>query len=715
MPITLATQLSDIKGIGANFTAKLEKLEIRTIKDLLYHFPFRYMDFSKILPVADAVEGAVATFHGTVEKVSISKTFRRKLWVITVRISDGTGKIDAVWFNQKFLISTFKEGQLVNIAGRVMSNGKKLYLSAPVFEVISSQGAMNRHTGRLVPVYPETKGVTSKLIRFALSKVMPLVKEIPEFLPESLLNAHDLPQLYEAFLNIHYPSTIEEAEQAQKRFSLQDLFLLQLLHFSERQKLSQERAVSFPYDAEQIKKWLAQLPFELTLSQKKALHEILEDLKKEHPTQRLLQGDVGSGKTVVSAIAARVVAGQGHQAVILAPTEVLALQHYDTFKKFYSAFAGEAESPLIILATASKYALFAGDGLESEISRKNAQEQISSGRAKIVIGTHAVIQKSVRFHSLGFVVIDEQHRFGVRQRAELLSRKDDDQGVFMAHLLSMSATPIPRTLAMTAFGDLDLSIISELPKGRKKIETAIVSPVKRADTYKFIRKELQKGRQAYVVCPRIEPADPDAPLSPRQLFQLEVKSVKEEYEKLSKKIFPEFRITMLHGQLKAAEKNKIMSEFKQGKLDMLVSTSVIEVGVDVPNATVMLIEGSERFGLSQLYQFRGRVGRGEHQSYCFLCTDVNSKTTNARLRALVNAKSGFELAEMDLKMRGPGQFLGEVQTGIPDIAMRAIQNPAFVLTARDQAKQLLEKDPHLAKYPYLAAYLKLFRKSVHLE
>src|SRR3989344_1740338 len=425
MHVTLATPLADIKGIGARFLDSLDKLDIRTVKDLLYHFPFRYMDFSKILPIAGAEEGVVATFYGVIEKVSLSKTYRRKMWVVTARIVDETGKLNCVWFNQKFLISTFKEGQSIHVAGKVLHDGKKLYLASPIFEVVSSQGSMHRHTGRLVPVYPETKGVTSKLIRFALSKVMPLIQDIPEFLPESLLETYGLPPVYEAFLHIHYPSTIQEAESAQKRFLLQDLFLLQLLHFSERQKLSQEKAVPYPYDADIIKVWLSRLPFELTLSQKKALHEILEDLALDHPTQRLLQGDVGSGKTVVSAIAARVVAGHGHQTAILVPTEVLAHQHFDTFKKFYSTF--EVEPPLIILATASKYALFAGEGLESELSKKQALEHIASGQAKIVIGTHAGIQKHISFHRLGFLVIDEQHRWGGRQRAELLSRTEPDK------------------------------------------------------------------------------------------------------------------------------------------------------------------------------------------------------------------------------------------------------------------------------------------------
>lgn len=718
MSITLATPLSDIKGIGPRFVQQFEKLDIRTVKDLLYHFPFRYMDFSKILSIADASEGTVATFQGVIEKVSISKTFRRKMWVVTARIVDETGKINAVWFNQKFLISTLKEGQSIQVAGRVFSNsppagrqGKKLYLSAPIFEIISSQGAVNRHTGRLVPVYPETKGVTSKLIRFGLSKVMPLIKDIPEFLPPSLLDLFGAPSLYESFLHIHYPRTMEETDAAQKRFSLQDLFLIQLLHQNERLKLSCQRAHSFTYDPNTIKEWMSKLPFELTLSQRRALYEILEDLKKPHPTHRLLQGDVGSGKTVVCALAARVVAQQKQQTAILTPTEVLAHQHYETFKKLFS-FSG---SPLIILATASRYALFMEDGLESDISKKQALEYILSGRAHIVIGTHAVIQKNVHFHSLAFVIIDEQHRFGVRQRAQLLSRTDADQGVFAAHLLSMSATPIPRTLAMTAYGDLDLSIISELPKGRKKIQTTIVSSAKRANMYDFIRGEIKKGRQAYVVCPRIEPADPDAPLSPRQISQLELRSVKEEYEKLHTKIFPDIRIALLHGKMKPQEKSDVMSQFKSGLIDILVSTSVIEVGVDVPNATIMLIEGSDRFGLSQLYQFRGRVGRGDAQSYCFLCTDIQSRTTTARLRALVHAKNGFELAELDLKMRGPGQFLGDIQTGLPDNAMKAIQNPELVRHAREQAKKILDEDPALKKYPYLAAYIKLFKQSVHLE
>jgi ATP-dependent DNA helicase RecG len=858
--LSFSSQLTEIKGIGPNIALKLAKLKLHTVKDVLYYFPFRYLDFSKISKIADLEEGQVATIYGKIDKVSIYKTFHKKMWIVEATISDETGKVKAVWFNQKFLINTLKEGTFANFAGKPILQGKHLTFQNPMFEMINDEFQEARHTGRLVPVYPQTEGVTSKMIRYVVSKILPDFADSVEFLPENVVKEFDFPSLSDSFAHIHYPDTIEQAQEAEKRFSFQDLFLLQLINASEREHLSKQDAYACDYTPEYIKELFLYVPFELTLAQKKALHEILEDLKKPHPTSRLLQGDVGSGKTIVAAIASLVVANNGKQTVLMAPTEVLARQHYETFKKYFEEF-----SDGIALLTSAQALSFYGDGLETETSKKELVSQIKSGKIKIIIGTHSVIQRGVEFKNPALVVIDEQHRFGVNQRALLVhgspqiktqinadvkikkpdlvyaeltykirgalfniynqlgpghkeviyhkalleelqiksinsdneklipvkynnkkvgaykpdivvdnkiiielkalpfigniekkqvwnylkgseyklallvnfgnknldiqrivydknyenpSKSEFNQSkseLVLPHLLSMSATPIPRTLAMTAFGDLDLSIINELPKNRKPIITKAITAVNRQKAYDFVTQQIKLGRQAFVICPRIEPPDPEAPLTSRQLFNLEVKSVKEETEKLSKKIFPDFKIASLHGKMKSAEKQKIMQDFKDKKFDILVSTSVIEVGIDIPNATVMLIEGSEYFGLSQLYQFRGRVGRGEHQSYCFLFSDINSKSTAIRMKALVNAKNGFELAEIDLKLRGPGQFLGQEQSGLPDLAMKAIQNPQLVQATRDSAYEIIKSDPELKNHPYLATYVKMFAEQVHLE
>lgn len=703
----LAKPLTDIKGVGFSLAQKLSKLGIITLKDLLYHFPFRYQDFSHITPIANVQEGEVAVIHGAITKISIRKTWKRKMWLVEATIEDDSGNIHAVWFNQKYLISILKEGMALNCAGKVTSDGKKLTLSNPIYEIISKEGQLTRHTGRIVPVYPETRGVTSKMLRLVMSKVIALLEPVEEFLPQNIIENHTFPHIQEAFAHIHFPESLNEADRALERFAFQDMFLLQLLKTHEKKKLMQKESVAIPYDVAYIKDLLKNIPFELTLSQKKALHETLEDLSQPHATHRLLQGDVGSGKTIVAALAALCVAKEKQQSIFMAPTEVLATQHYQTFKKTFPDFHDG-----IALLTSSQTQSFFGEGLETQLSKKDLLSQIQSGSIAIVIGTHAVIQKNVSLSAPAFVVIDEQHRFGVRQRA-LLSEGSSKN---VPHLLSMSATPIPRTLALTVFGDLDLSIISELPKNRKKIITKIIPPSQRADAYTFVRKQIEEGRQAFVICPRIEPSDPtQEPLTFRQKANLEVKTVTEEYEKLSKKIFPDLHVAMLHGRLKPKEKQEIMGKFKDGEYDILVSTSVVEVGVDVPNATIMMIEGSEYFGLSQLYQFRGRVGRGEHQSYCFLLTNSRSATTMTRMKSLVNAKNGFELAEIDLRLRGPGQFLGSEQTGMPDLAMKALHNPELVSNARQEAVGLLEKDPELKNHAYLKTYLSLFERQIHLE
>lgn len=706
MPISLTSPLSEAKGVGPSFLEKLSRLGIATVKDLLYHFPFRYQDFSKISSIAELREGDTATIYAQVKKIRLYRTFRRRMFIVDATLSDDSGDIKAVWFNQKYLITILKEGTFANFAGKVASDKKHFILQNPVYELLSGDNSEGRHTGRLVPIYPETKGITSRALRLILDRVVRQIKEVAEFLPPPILKKYRLPRLFEAFRFVHFPRSIAETERGEERFAFQDLFLLQLLHASEKHDYSLLASHIVPYDPEEIKTYFSRLPFTLTLSQKKALYEILEDLKKPHATNRLLQGDVGSGKTIVAAIAALNAARHGLQTAFMAPTEILAVQHYNTIKKFFPEF-----SDGVALFTSGHRSLFFGHGLETETARKGILDAIKGNRAKIIIGTHAVIQKSVAFHDVSLVVVDEQHRFGVAQRAALSAKK----GSFTPHLLSMSATPIPRTLALALFGDLELSLITELPENRKPITTKMVPPAQRDAAYRFIRKEIEKGRQAFVICPRIEPPDPEKPLSRRQLFQLETKSAKEEYEKLSQKIFSDLSVGLLHGRLTPREKTETMRLFKEGKTDILVSTSVVEVGVDVPNATIMMIEGADRFGLSQLYQFRGRVGRGEHASYCFLFTEISSKTVFTRLRAIASAKNGMALAELDLKLRGPGEFLGKEQTGLPDTAMKALRKPELTERARKEAFALIEKDPKLSKFPYLAAYLAHFKKEVYLE
>ena len=725
--ISLQTPLIEVRGIGPKFQEKLKKLKLETVKDLLWYFPFRYEDFSNIVAIKDLKVGQRATVQGVIQSVKMRRTWKKKMFIIEALISDETGSVRAVWFNQRFLITILKKDSRVNLAGKITeSPERKLVMSHPVHEILTykKEAADLRHTGRVVPIYPETRGLTSKGIRFLIKPLLDKIGEIEDFLPKEILIKQKISGINEAIRDVHFPEKIEDAQEAKKRFAFEDLFFLQLNNLQQRIKLSREKAHSSDFSIDEIKELLSGLPFELTHSQKKSLWEILQDLKKPHPMNRLLQGDVGSGKTIVAVLAALVLAkwkkpfdeAQGKQTAFMAPTEVLAKQHYETFKKFFKKF-----DKGVGLVTGSMAKVFYGDGLESDFKKNELIKKAENNDIKIIFGTHALIQKYVKFNDLALVIIDEQHRFGVRQRAELLKNHKSNENI--PHLLSMSATPIPRTLSLTIFGDLDLSIIDELPKGRKEIITKIVAPKDRDKAYAFIRGQVKKGRQVFVICPRIEPTIIDSEDEQQQTIIKSswlntwenVKMVKEEYEKLSQKVFPDLRVGMMHGKMKPKEKNEVMKNFSEHKIDILVSTSVIEVGVDIPNAVIMMIEDADKFGLAQLYQFRGRVGRGEHQSFCFLLTESGSKSTHQRLRSLIEAKSGFELAEKDLAIRGPGEFLGEEQTGVPDLAMKAVRNPELVKSSRQAAEEILKSDPELKNYPLLKNLLETFQKDVHLE
>jgi ATP-dependent DNA helicase RecG len=708
--VKLLTPLEEVMGgTQKRFLRHLRRMDIRTVKNLLWHFPIRYEDRSEFLKISELKSGEDATIQAVVQSAHTRYIPGRRLSVTDVRIADEEGgTLILSFFNQSYVANTLKEGRVANFSGRVAEYKGKLTLKSPVYELTEIRGRKKetQHTGRLVPVYRETKGLTSRGLRFVIKPLLDNLEVLSEYIPAKILRTLGLPDINRALQQIHFPNGEVDGLNALRSFAFRDLFLLQLRNVEEKRRLRRQRAYPAKYSEGGLKKIVSFLPFELTTPQQKTLDEILRDIKKSHPMNRLLQGDVGSGKTIIAGIAALLTVKNGYQAVFMAPTEILARQHFRTLIKFFEEYEGG-----IALLLSKEARIFYGEGLETNIKKVELNKKIRSGRVGIVVGTHAVIQKSVRFKSLALAVVDEQHRFGVGQRALLAGGEE-----IFPHFLSMSATPIPRTLTMTIFGNLDLSLIDELPKGRKPITTKVVDPQNRSKAYNFIRQQVKVGRQVFVICPRIEePETKEAELTSRQKAAWAVRAVKVEYEKLAKQIFPDLRVGMLHGKMKTQEKAATMHAFAEGKIDILVSTSVVEVGVDVPNATIMMIEGADRFGLAQLYQFRGRVGRGEHQSFCLLFTDSKSSIVQERLQSLVTAKNGFELAEVDLKLRGPGEFLGDAQTGMPDLALKALQNPELLKTAQDKAEELLNEDPDFENYPLLKRKLAQFKREIHLE
>lgn len=711
--IQLKTDLSVIPGVGPKFTSKLQKLGIRTVKDLLWHFPFRYEDYSKIVPIGELAVDQSVTIQGMINQITTRRTWKKNLFITEAIIVDETGGIKAVWFNQPYVTNILKHGHYYNFAGKVTKSNREIYLASPSYEPIDSmRKGEAKHTAGLIPIYPETRGLTSKGLRFLIKPILKTLEHVEDFLPEEILKENKLPSLHVAIKRMHFPLQAADAAGAKKRFAFENLFLLQLNNLKAKMQIAKEPALKMEFPQDELSRLIQQIPFQLTASQKTSLEEIVADLSGNKPMNRLLQGDVGSGKTVIAAAAALISAKNDAQTAFMAPTEVLASQHYRTITKTFPWFDGG-----VALLTANKTELSYGDKMDQKITKAKLLKEISAGNVKIIIGTHAVIQKGVSFSNLGLAIVDEQHRFGVAQRAALLRQDTAEEKKIIPHFLSMSATPIPRTLSLTVFGDLDLSTITELPPGRKEIVTKIVAPENRKKAYEFIRGQIQNGRQAFVICPRIEAGElkEGEILTEAKKKALELKSVVEEFERLSKKIFPDLKVVMLHGKMKGKEKDQIMKDFHDKKYDILVSTSVIEVGVDVPNATIMMIEGADRFGLSQLYQFRGRVGRGEHQSYCLLFSGSESTTVIKRLESLIDAKNGFELAEKDLQLRGPGQFLGDKQTGLPDVAMDALQDILLVKATRDAAKNILSNDPELSAHPALLEKFKEFQTAIHLE
>lgn len=651
----------------------LKRLKIETVEDLLYHFPSYYGDTAEVVSISNLEKGKSAVIFGKISKLKIKKAFRKKLFMTEAFVADDTGSVKAVWFNQPYLAKMLENGDHVRVEGKYSEKG----FSNPKIEstpTLFTQG--NKHS--LYPVYPETRGITSNWIYHTMQKIMSRFNlDMEDPIPETILKTYNLPNLRTSFIYIHTPQKKEHAEAARKRFAFEEIFFIQLERQKIRAELSKQAAWKIDKNYSDMSKFVESFSFEITQAQKQAVETILTDFKKGHPMSRLLEGDVGSGKTAVAATATYAVVTSKYQTAYMAPTEILARQHFESFIKYFNYLP--VQIALITGSGCYKFPSKVSPDNFTNISRSQLLKWVSNGEIAVVIGTHALIQKSVKFKHLALAIVDEQHRFGTAQRQKLVNKHET-----IPHLLSMTATPIPRTLALTLYGDLDLSLLDEMPAGRKKIITEIVTPESRASAYQKIREELKAGRQLYVICPRIDEPDPTKELA------VLAKSVKEEAKRLKKDIFPEYNIEILHSKMKPTEKEKVMQDFKDKRIDILVATSVVEVGVNVENASLIIIEGAERFGLAQLHQLRGRVLRGTHQPYCFVFADTKSDKTVERLHALKTAKNGFELAEFDLTQRGAGILAGTKQWGISDLGMEAIKNLKMVEAARLEAQKLIE-------------------------
>jgi len=844
--INLETRIEQLPKTGVTQIGKLRKLGIETIRDLVFHFPFRYDDYSQISAISQIYQGQTTTIIGKITDAKTSRTWKKRMTVTEILIQDNLGTVRAVWFNQFYLRDSLTVGKQIRLSGKISSDTNGLFFSNPAWEMADREPT---HTGRLVPAYPETAGLTSRWLRWQIQMIFKSGFKVADSIPDKIIKKLHLPSLEKALKFIHFPKTKNEYIIARKRFAFEEMFLVQLKYLQIKSSWKKETSVKIRFDEKLIKDFVSSLPFKLTNAQKKSSWQILKDLEKNRPMNRLLNGDVGSGKTIIAALASLQTAENKYQTVIMAPTEILARQHFEEFSKLFKNHRiniALLTNSYKLTSLATNYKL-QDTSQKKSLTRKKLLNEIKSENIQIIIGTHAVIQKDVCFKNLALVIIDEQHRFGVMQRAYLqqvsaqtntdltqtntekaknkllykdltykvrgaifnvkkqlglghkekiyqkaleeefkktkisfekeksINVKYDDKkigtyrpdfvienkiilelkalpsvGKFekqqvwhylkgsnyklailanfgredveikrfihtrphglasrpyksasVPHFLTMTATPIPRTLTMAFFGNLDISLLDEMPKNRKKIITRAVPSQDRIKIYEFVRSEIKKGRQAFVILPLIEESK----------AMEEVKAAVSEHKKLSEIIFPNLKVGLLHGRIKPKEKEKIMRDFQNKKIDILVSTSVVEVGIDIPNATVMIIEDADRFGLSQLHQFRGRVGREKFQSYCFLFSGQSSQ----RLKILEKNSDGFKVAEKDLALRGPGDFLGTRQSGLPDIAMENIANVKLIQISREEAQKLLSSDPRLNRHPLLKTALAKFEEKVHLE
>ena len=730
----ISDRIEKIFRLGEDQKKALKKLGLFSVHDLLFHFPVRYSDISELKNISELVVGETATVYGKVSKLKTKKGFRTKIPMAEGEIEDLTGKIKITWFNQAYLAKMLHDGESVKLTGHVTKGKYGLYLANPEYEKIPYMPIDSHDTlftenkeienGISFPVYPETKGITSKWFFHALDKIFKekTLDKIEDYIPGDILKKYNLPTLKTSLIWIHKPKNMKNAESARKRFAFEEVFFIQLERQHDKYEYRKNDSFKIVPEKKEMEDFLSRFPFKPTNSQIKSIDTILKDMQKDYPMSRLLEGDVGSGKTAVAATSAYATVRQkingrsaGLQVAYMAPTEILASQHFESFIKYFR------HKPINIgLITGSgcrKFPSKVNPAGWTDISRAQLLKWVVNGEIPILIGTHALIQKSVKFKNLAFVVIDEQHRFGTEQRKKLARKPTIEDNktskistkLIAPHLLSMTATPIPRTLALTIYGDLDLSLLEEMPSGRKQIITEIITPDKREDTYENVRKELKAGRQLYVICPRIFEPDPEKEMA------LNVKSAVAEAKRLKKEVYKEYEIGVLHSKMSKQKKEEVMKDFSNGKINILCATSVVEVGVNVPNATIIIIEGAERFGLAQLHQLRGRVIRSNHQAYCYVFAEAKSTKTTDRLKALKNAKNGFELAEMDLNLRGAGELGGGKQWGITDIGMEAIKNIKMVEAARTEAIRLIEEDPELSEYPILKLRSKEKAGEFHFE
>jgi ATP-dependent DNA helicase RecG len=664
-PPALEAPLTTLSGIGPKSARTLGKLGLETLGDLLWYLPRRYDDYSQLKTINRLWYGEDVTIMATVESANLRPIRGGRMKLVEVVVGDGTGSLRITWFNQPWILDKLRPGKAVVLSGRVDQYLGRLTLSNPEWEPLERQ---QLHTNRIVPVYALTAGVTAKWLRRVISSVVSrLAARVPDPLPESIIRSAGLIPLGEALGQIHFPDNWDRLHAAQHRLAFDEMFILQLTVLG--QKRNWTRLEAHPLAVEQgwYDHFLASLPYQLTGAQHLALDAIRQDMANGHPMNRLLQGDVGSGKTVVAAGAIGIAISNGCQAALMAPTSILAEQHFSTLRDLLTSAAGVPPPAIRLLI-----------GATPESEKQDIRTGLQQGGIQVVVGTHALLQDPIEFQRLGLAVIDEQHRFGVEQRAELRAKGSNP------HLLVMSATPIPRSLALTVYGDLELSVIDEMPAGRQTIETRALRPGERGRAYAFLRGQLEKGRQAFIIYPLVEESE-----------KVDTKAAVDESERLRDDVLPDFRLALLHGRMRADDKESVMAGFRAGRYDVLVSTSVVEVGIDIPNASVMLIEGANHFGLSQLHQFRGRVGRGEHKSYCLLIPDSDADADNERLKAMESTNDGFKLAELDLEQRGPGDFLGTRQSGFAELRTASLTDIRLIEKARRLAKQVFDEDPEL--------------------
>lgn len=727
--------LSDHFRIDLPHQKALKRLRISTVEDLLYYLPARYEDISEIQSVSGLSLGAEAVVYGQLSGLKSRKAWKSKRPIAEGFIEDGSAKIKVMWFNQPYLAKMYTDGMYVKVAGKVAGSSGKLYIANPEVEKLDAlpvdshdslfSGTAQDLDDTLYPIYRETKGITSKWLYHTALKCFEkgILETLHDPLPTAMLDRYNLPELHTALVWIHSPKKAEHAQSARKRFAFEEVFYIQTQKALERAQVSAATTYQFKTSKEHLQEFTERFPFALTNSQNKSIDEILKSFNGNHAMSRLLEGDVGSGKTAVAASTAYAVATSrppegtksetstktsdmafgNLQVAYMAPTEILAKQHFESFIEYFHHLP--IQIGLITGSGCMKFPSKVDPTKPTKISRAQLLKWVKNGEIPILIGTHALIYKSVEFKHLAYVIIDEQHRFGTNQRKQL-AKKDER----MPHLLSMTATPIPRTLALTIYGDLDITLLDEMPSGRKPIITELVGPSQSKKMYDHVRSELEAGRQAYVICPRIDEPDPD------KATALRLKSVTAEAARLKKDVFQEWNIGILHGKMKPAEKDTMMQKFANHEIDILVATSVVEVGVNVPNATNIIIEGAERFGLSQLHQLRGRVVRGTHQAYCFAVTESKSEKTRERLKALATAKNGFELAEHDLQFRGSGELYGAKQSGLSDLGMEAIKNIKLVEAARTEAQKMVAEHPDLSHdFPLIHHKVSQTLESLHME